>query len=531
MCAGYLSQSTAPHLEANFSILNPLSDFNQNVFAGFGNPIHASGPHPDGTFPSVSDPPELIQTMQGNGIYMDFPHPMATEELHDSDFMDQRASIKGTNHETERPNQVDKKTSSPRLAQPSTSAPTSGSSGEQSSGGPSARGTGTKKSMAERHSAIQEKNRRAQKRFRERQKAKLKDMTEQLDDMGAELSNLRMENNSLKNRNSVLEKVLTMRDEHIRSLQNDQDIFEVIAARERCDRAKTVRNPDGKLMLECREASDQQASAALGHVSATDSLVLKGRGKIDYLTCRPEEIRSMSSEDIITRWKAMVHELGELLVKIDDTCNVSTQEVKKEAIKRLHDVLDMGGRMCMHTAVLHPTNLQKLIAATFDDGRSGISPENKARWASLTAELELTEEQKGQMIALRQMFVHRMGKVLEQRRKILSELRSLSVPQRLVALKHVMSETLKVNNSTMALKANLQEEHLCGLEFIGTVLKTILTPIQKARAIVQSYPFYPDVFQIASVVAEEKGDVLLLTTVRPGIEGSGNVSRSLGTAA
>lgn len=34
------------------------------------------------------------------------------------------------------------------------------------------------------------------------------------------------------------------------------------------------------------------------------------------------------------------------------------------------------------------------------------------------------------------------------------------------------------------------------MEFIGTVFKTILSPLQKARAIVQSYPFYPDVYQV-----------------------------------
>ena len=53
----------------------------------------------------------------------------------------------------------------------------------------------------------------------------------------------------------------------------------------------------------------------------------------------------------------------------------------------------------------------------------------------------------------------------------------------------------QVNECTTELKANLQEEHLAGMEFIGTVFKTILSPLQKARAIVQSYPFYPDVYQ------------------------------------
>ena len=55
---------------------------------------------------------------------------------------------------------------------------------------------------------------------------------------------------------------------------------------------------------------------------------------------------------------------------------------------------------------------------------------------------------------------------------------------------------MQVNECTAELKANLQEEHLAGMEFIGTVFKTILSPLQKARAIVQSYPFYPDVYQV-----------------------------------
>lgn len=57
------------------------------------------------------------------------------------------------------------------------------------------------------------------------QKAKMKDMGEQLDDMSSELGQLRVENNSLKNRNTILEKVLALRDEHIRMLQDEQQVI------------------------------------------------------------------------------------------------------------------------------------------------------------------------------------------------------------------------------------------------------------------------------------------------------------------
>ena len=46
---------------------------------------------------------------------------------------------------------------------------------------------------------------------------------------------------------------------------------------------------------------------------------------------------------------------------------------QQAALDSLCRVLDTAGQLCMHTAVLHPTNMQKLIAATLDDGRSGVS--------------------------------------------------------------------------------------------------------------------------------------------------------------
>lgn len=170
----------------------------------------------------------------------------------------------------------------------------------------------------------------------------------------------------------------------------------------------------------------------------------------------------------------------------------------------------MQGQLCMNTAVLHPTNMQRLIAATLDEGRSGASAADRQRWGNVAASLQLSDSQRGQIVSLRQIFLRRMNKVMEERRGILSRLQTVSVPDRMMALQSVISETLKVNSCTAELKANLQEEHLAGLELIGTVFKTILSPVQKARAVVQSYPFYPDIFQIASALAGEPGPAEML---------------------
>lgn len=59
------------------------------------------------------------------------------------------------------------------------------------------------------------------------------------------------------------------------------------------------------------------------------------------------------------------------------------------AMQALCQVLDSAGQLCMHTAVLHPTNMQKLIASTLDDGRSGVTAEDRTRWAAVTQSLQL----------------------------------------------------------------------------------------------------------------------------------------------
>lgn len=330
---------------------------------------------------------------------------------------------------------------------------------------------------------VQEKNRRAQKRFRERQKAKMKDMTEQLDDMSGELGKLRMENNSLKNRNSILEKVLALRDEHIRVLQDEQQVFDL-----------------GSHFL--------QNSAPCGAPK-----LLPGRSALDVTAVTASDvkaIKAMPAEVVINSWKDMVRELGNILVLVEGFPDKADGR-HQEAMDELCRVLDTAGQLCMHTAVLHPTNMQRLISATLDDGRSGVSADDRGRWAEVTASLHLDADQKAQIVALRAIFLHRMSRVMEQRRDVMQRLQAVTIPDRMVALQSVISETLQVNEATTSLKANLQDEHLAGMEFIGTVFKTILSPLQKARIIVQSYPFYPDMLQIAHVLAAQEGVKSALT--------------------
>lgn len=337
-----------------------------------------------------------------------------------------------------------------------------------------------KSNSASATTSVQEKNRRAQKRFRERQKAKMKDMTEQLNEINEELDKLKVENDSLRNRNSILEKVLSLRNDHIRMLQDDQHVFDL-----------------GKQYYDSSILLKDEKMIAGEAVDARDDF------DWSIVSTDPAAIKNMSPAKIVSFWKAIVRDLGNILVKHDNLPD-SDSEMKQKIMDQLCETLDVGGQICMQTAVLHPTNMQYLIASTLDGGASGTSSTDKTFWMSVVASMHLSDEQESQIVALRDIFVSRMGSILAAREGILKNLRSVAVPDRLVALQSVIAETLRVNEATQALKSNLQEEHLCGMEFIGTVFKTIFTPLQKARAIVQAYPFYPDVYQISSIIAEKR---------------------------
>ncbi len=127
----------------------------------------------------------------------------------------------------------------------------------------------------------------------------------------------------------------------------------------------------------------------------------------------------------------------------------------------------------MHTAVLHPTNMQKLISSTLDDGRSGVTAEDRARWWGVAQALAMAPEQKSQIASLRGIFLRRIAKVMDERRQVLTRLQRVTIPAEMGTLQTVIGETLKVSEATTELKANLQEEHLAGMEFIGTVFKTV----------------------------------------------------------
>lgn len=287
------------------------------------------------------------------------------------------------------------------------------------------------------------------------QKAKMKDMGEQLEDMSSELSKLRVENNSLKNRNTILEKVLALRDEHIRMLQDEQQVRRIPWLSVHPGAARILllfmavhsKSRKGSEYLDCPLVAGEESSALLTYVhcalaelqvfdlgnhylqSSNQKLLTGGSVGAGALalgttsgpltTSEIKAVKGMPADMVIGRWKETVRELGNILVQVRcwrppavnwlaalptlrcswhdsmlravqiEGCPDTNDQRHQAAMNALCQVLDQAGQLCMHTAVLHPTNMQKLIAATLDDGRSGVSADDRNRWAAVTQSLQL----------------------------------------------------------------------------------------------------------------------------------------------
>ena len=327
------------------------------------------------------------------------------------------------------------------------------------------------------------KNRQAQKRFRERQKAKKAELTDELSALRLELDQTRSELNDARARNSVFEKVLGVKESQMRNLQqvNTSTLqFQAI-------------NRNQKLLAgaNCNLSIQRYASDVSAQVNMTSSDV--------------SAIQSMQPASFIDEWKKVVNDLGNALVVIQSGSNVDNNEAHRQAEASMCRSLDRAGELCWVSALFNPNNIHSLLAVTLDDGISGSRAEDKSRWAAIANNLQLSPEQKNELVALRGIFISEIDKVKAERRQILKRFQDITVHEEFVSTQSEVKETMKASAASQALKSNVQQEHECHTQLIATVFKSIFNPMQMARVIVESYPFYPDMYAIAEAVDQAEG--------------------------
>ncbi len=209
----------------------------------------------------------------------------------------------------------------------------------------------------EKAAATQEKNRRAQKRFRERQRCdgvtvrwvhtthmqhthhppskhnseKMINMEDSVSLLAEQVKQLSTENNNLNARNSVLEKVLSLREEQIQTYQQHQKVY---------DFGATTPDMTGK-------AGKSLACAVPLEV------VTHGQDPI-------KTIQSKSVEEVTAQWKGYVKEMANLLIEYEHADEAGRPALHTHICK----LIASAGQLCMLTAMFSPVHIKKMLAAT-----------------------------------------------------------------------------------------------------------------------------------------------------------------------
>lgn len=321
--------------------------------------------------------------------------------------------------------------------------------------------------------SAQEKNRRAQKRFRERQKASINSMQDQMKSMKEEVQRLEKENKELAGRNTLLDKMLRLSNDSILCLQQKEKLLDL-----------GISYGENVALLDAVHAVEKVEGELIDGLSEADIAL------------------AMDGQQLVSYWKALVKDLSVLLVEYDSRGEDEDNQ-KDNIVQSMKDTLDRAGNICMQAAVHNPANLEFLMGASLDGGLSGASIRDTEHWSKIAQDIVLTSNQKHQIDALNQIFLERMGKIQEACMEKLATLRQVGPKDGNRCLRAIVSDTLTISESAQEIHMKMQEEHLCKVEFWATVFKTVLNDVQKARCIVQSYPFFPDVQLMAAHIARE----------------------------
>lgn len=352
--------------------------------------------------------------------------------------------------------------------------------------------TGNSDSKTAKHAAklrsqdLQEKNRKAQRRFRERQKAKVSELEQKVAEQQRAMTVLLQDKANLESRVNIFVRVLQMRDEQIEQIRSGQRI---LATKDKDEVAESFKDD---LTLTVREGQP--------------------------LVLTPSQVKNMTLDDMVSIWKEYVNELAQSLVDVDKN---SQDVMAADKIKRLCNEATI---LCMRVAISNPVITKSFVACQLEDNCIVSGEEPPEMWLGVARSLLLSPEQRSELIQLRRLFISKLSSIIDQRKEIYTLLTG-SVPSAIGA-RHTAIRYLQSHECIEKLKRNMREEHVLKLDWISTLFKHLLTPVQVARCIVQGWPYTPDTLAICSWVAAEDGDAGALAVLtapnRPAAGSGGN---------
>lgn len=396
---------------------------------------------------------------------------------------------------------------------------------------PAPRGKGGKKELSEEQKErIKAKNRRAQARYREKKKAEASAAEAEFHSTVRELERLRLENSHLQEQQMAMDKVLNVREFFFSMLEagkasQEEDAASAAAAAKHAKAASEAKPPPcgcpSAAQCTCMLPNGSAAKLAAQQLTICHSVALAddaapagpeggsplGRGQCPFTglsLSQIAELKKTPPEQLQRTWRGIAQRLAHMLQQLESARSSQDPSLAARAEQLERDVettLREGQAFCFEHAVYQPTNVQKLFAASLDDGRSNLSAEDLHHWEAVAGSLSLTEQQLERLEAARTRFLASIADVCAERRAIFERLQVLNaeIPTSLRVLQQATAAWLKVHEATAELTANMNQEHCVCMTFLRDAFGYTLTPVQKAAAIVKSFPYFPDMYSISSV--------------------------------
>ncbi|KAK9812465.1 hypothetical protein WJX73_002038 [Symbiochloris irregularis] len=347
---------------------------------------------------------------------------------------------------------ADGQTSLTSLLPPQQGVDDLGSSGGGSGGGAmDMQGGGNQPEDVNKH---REKNRNAQKRFRARQRERARDSAAQMEALSAQMGRLMQEKAELETRNRILEQVVKLNVDHVEQLQSHKEVMSI----------------EQSILLEAYAEFVSKVERRPGLTLEDAQHWLMGDLMTHGFQLYINRLRHLYAQGSVSSDHPANHELNELVT-----------------MRREHE---KQGAMfsCFYWAVFS-WNLEETTK------RRDQIPD-AAHWTKVLAGLKLSQSQETEILSARQRLLSHLSRIEGERKQIVSAigLELLQVPK----------EQLFRCRPVADLRKSLQAERDAVFDFLFTAVDDTLTPRQEAYLDVQSYPFCPDIWQMACILASKR---------------------------
>ncbi|CAL5229239.1 g12525 [Coccomyxa viridis] len=214
----------------------------------------------------------------------------------------------------------------------------------------------------------------------------------------------------------------------------------------------------------------------------------------------PEQLKALSEDDLAHYWRLYVDKLADLLAEADTRPHGPAPDLARRVQSLQREALFLHIR----AAITNMRGVKRFLARGRLEGpHTPPDASTAATWLKVAEGLQLSGEQRQSMTGLWRGFNERMQRILAARHSIHATITS-SMPDGIMG-RDFARNFLKAHEGMDALVFNLRQEHVVICDFVSTFHQT-LTPIQNARFIVSSSPYFPDTVACALWIAALSGD-------------------------